>query len=212
MRLYVYYHDVSYDVIQSSHSLQTTTAQCAWWITKSLTDPRIVRLILPIPRVPMTMVPAFCACANSVITWPGLIPFSRNSFTTTCKYHHSNVTTCKHHHSNVTTCKHHHSNVITCKHHRSNVTTCKHHHSNVTTCKHHHSNVTTCKHHRSKVTTCKHHHSNVTTCKHHHSVKSKEGLWAFIHGKSRFSGLQSPLGITNGNRSHNKPLELIETI
>ena len=40
-------------------------------------------------------------------------------------------------------------------------------------------------------------------------VKSKEGLWAFIHGKSRFSGLQSPLGITNGNRSHNKPLELI---
>ena len=41
------------------------------------------------------------------------------------------------------------------------------------------------------------------------SVQSKEGLWAFIHGKSRFSGLQSPLGITNGNRSHNKPLELI---
>ena len=40
-------------------------------------------------------------------------------------------------------------------------------------------------------------------------VESKEGLWAFIHGKSRFSGLQSPLGITNGNRSHNKPLELI---
>ena len=43
----------------------------------------------------------------------------------------------------------------------------------------------------------------------HFNVKSKEGLWAFIHGKSRFSGLQSPLGITNGNRSHNKPLELI---
>ena len=43
----------------------------------------------------------------------------------------------------------------------------------------------------------------------HIHVKSKEGLWAFIHGKSRFSGLQSPLGITNGNRSHNKPLELI---
>ena len=41
------------------------------------------------------------------------------------------------------------------------------------------------------------------------SVKSKEGLWAFIHAKSRFSGLQSTLGITNGNRSHNKPLELI---
>ena len=41
------------------------------------------------------------------------------------------------------------------------------------------------------------------------NVKTKEGLWAFIHGKSRFSGLQSPLGITNGNRSHNKPLELI---
>ena len=40
-------------------------------------------------------------------------------------------------------------------------------------------------------------------------VKSKEGLWAFIHGKSRSSGLQSPLGITNGNRNHNKPLELI---
>ena len=45
--------------------------------------------------------------------------------------------------------------------------------------------------------------------KNHTGVKSKEGLWAFIHGKSRFSGLQSPLGITNGNRSHNKPLELI---
>ena len=44
------------------------------------------------------------------------------------------------------------------------------------------------------------------------SVKSKEGLWAFIHGKSHFSGLQSPLGITNGNRNHNKPLELIWTI
>ena len=41
------------------------------------------------------------------------------------------------------------------------------------------------------------------------NVKSKEGLWAFIHGKSRFSGLQSPLGVTNGNRNHNKPLELI---
>ena len=40
-------------------------------------------------------------------------------------------------------------------------------------------------------------------------VKSKEGLWAFIHGKSHFSGLQSPLDITNGNRNHNKPLELI---
>ena len=44
---------------------------------------------------------------------------------------------------------------------------------------------------------------------HESSVKPKEGLWAFIHGKSRFSGLQSPLGITNGNRNHNKPLELI---
>ena len=28
----------------------------------------------------------------------------------------------------------------------------------------------------------------------------------------RFFGLQSSLGITNVNRSHNKPLELIETI
>ena len=37
-------------------------------------------------------------------------------------------------------------------------------------------------------------------------------LWAFIGGFKRFSGLQSSLGITNVNRSHNKPLELIETI
>ena len=43
-------------------------------------------------------------------------------------------------------------------------------------------------------------------------VKSKEGLLAFIYGKSCFYGLQSPLGITNGNRNHNKPLELIWTI
>ena len=40
-------------------------------------------------------------------------------------------------------------------------------------------------------------------------VDSYKGLWAFTYGFKRFSGLQSSLGITNGNRSHNKPLELI---
>ena len=44
------------------------------------------------------------------------------------------------------------------------------------------------------------------------NVDSKECLWAFTYGFKRFSGLQSSLGITNGNRSHNKPLELIWTI
>ena len=44
------------------------------------------------------------------------------------------------------------------------------------------------------------------------SVDSKECLWACTYGFKRFSGLQSSLGITNGNRSHNKPLELIVTI
>ena len=48
-----------------------------------------------------------------------------------------------------------------------------------------------------------------TQADNHTHVKPMEGLWAFIHGKSCFSGLQSPLGITNGNSSHNKPLELI---
>ena len=43
-------------------------------------------------------------------------------------------------------------------------------------------------------------------------VDSYKCLWAFIGGFKRFSGLQSSLGITNVNRSHNKPLELIETI
>ena len=43
-------------------------------------------------------------------------------------------------------------------------------------------------------------------------VDSYKCLWAFIGCYTRFSGLQSSLGITNGNRSHNKPLELIETI
>ena len=40
-------------------------------------------------------------------------------------------------------------------------------------------------------------------------VDSKECLWACTYGFKHFSGLQSSLGITNGNRSHNKPLELI---
>ena len=43
-------------------------------------------------------------------------------------------------------------------------------------------------------------------------VDSKECLWACTYGFKRFSGLQSSLGITNGNRSHNKLLELIWTI
>ena len=41
------------------------------------------------------------------------------------------------------------------------------------------------------------------------NVDSYKCLWAFIGCYTRFSGLQSSLGITNGNRSHNKPLELI---
>ena len=41
------------------------------------------------------------------------------------------------------------------------------------------------------------------------SVDFKECLWACTYGFKHFSGLQSSLGITNGNRSHNKPLELI---
>ena len=40
------------------------------------------------------------------------------------------------------------------------------------------------------------------------NVDSYKCLWAFIGCYTRFSGLQSSLGITNGNRSHNKPLEL----
>ena len=44
------------------------------------------------------------------------------------------------------------------------------------------------------------------------SVASYKCLWAFIECLKRFFGLQSSLGITNVNRSHNKPLELIETI
>jgi len=44
------------------------------------------------------------------------------------------------------------------------------------------------------------------------SVDSYKCLWAFIECFKRFFGLQSSLGITNVNRSHNKPLELIETI
>ena len=43
-------------------------------------------------------------------------------------------------------------------------------------------------------------------------VDSYKCLWAFIGCYTRFSGLQSSLGNTNVNRSHNKPLELIETI
>ena len=44
------------------------------------------------------------------------------------------------------------------------------------------------------------------------SVDSYKCLWAFIGSFKCFSGLQSSLGITNVNRSHNKPLEPIETI
>ena len=46
----------------------------------------------------------------------------------------------------------------------------------------------------------------------HIVVDSYKCLWAFIECFKRFFGLQSSLGITNVNRSHNKPLELIETI
>ena len=44
------------------------------------------------------------------------------------------------------------------------------------------------------------------------NVDSYKCLWVFTGGFKCFSGLQSSLGITNVNRSHNKPLELIETI
>ena len=44
------------------------------------------------------------------------------------------------------------------------------------------------------------------------NVDSKECLWACTYGFKHFSGMHSSLGITNGNRSHNKPLELIWTI
>ena len=44
------------------------------------------------------------------------------------------------------------------------------------------------------------------------NVDSYKCLWEFIGCYTHFSGLQSSLGITNVNRSHNKPLELIETI
>ena len=44
------------------------------------------------------------------------------------------------------------------------------------------------------------------------NVDSYKCLWVFIGGFKCFSGLQSSLSITNVNRSHNKPLELIETI
>ena len=44
------------------------------------------------------------------------------------------------------------------------------------------------------------------------NVDSYKWLWAFIECFKCFFGLQSSLGITNVNRSHNKPLEPIETI
>ena len=43
-------------------------------------------------------------------------------------------------------------------------------------------------------------------------VDSYKCLWTFMECFKHFLGLQSSLGITNVNRSHNKPLELIETI
>ena len=41
-------------------------------------------------------------------------------------------------------------------------------------------------------------------------VDSNECLWVCTYGFKHFSGLQNSLGITNVNRSHNKPLEPIE--
>ena len=55
-------------------------------------------------------------------------------------------------------------------------------------------------------------HGRVGACVADTTVDSYKCVWAFIGGFKRFSGLQSSLGITNVNRSHNKPLELIETI
>ena len=43
-------------------------------------------------------------------------------------------------------------------------------------------------------------------------VDSYKCLWVFIECFKCFFGLQSSPGITNVNRNHNKPLELIETI
>ena len=60
-----------------NYFLQIITGQWAWWSTKSLTDPRIVRLMVPIPLVPMTMVPVLFSFATSVITWPGFMPCFR---------------------------------------------------------------------------------------------------------------------------------------
>ena len=62
------------------YCLQIITGQCAWCSTKSLTDPRIVHLILPILHVPMTTVVTCFSLAVSVIMWPGFIPCFRNSF------------------------------------------------------------------------------------------------------------------------------------
>ena len=52
-------------------------------------------------------------------------------------------------------------------------------------------------------------HYSVTFC---HFVDTVEVPQTVFWHYTRFSGSLSSLDITNGNRSHNKPLELIETI
>ena len=51
----------------------TMTGQWAWWTTKSLTLPRIVRRILPRPRVPITTIVAFSSSDTLQIISPGLL-------------------------------------------------------------------------------------------------------------------------------------------
>lgn len=65
--------------------LQTRTGQWAWWTTKSLTLPIIVRRNLPIPLVPVTTNVAFSFCATSTIAWPGLSAFSTLNSASICK-------------------------------------------------------------------------------------------------------------------------------
>lgn len=72
-------------IIYLSLCLQTRTGQWAWWTTKSLTLPIIVRRNLPIPLVPVTTNVAFSFCATSTMAWPGLSAFSTLNSASICK-------------------------------------------------------------------------------------------------------------------------------
>lgn len=71
--------------------LQTKTGQWAWWTTKSLTLPIIVRRNLPIPLVPVTTNVAFSFCATSTIAWPGLSAFSTRNSASICKNYNTGM-------------------------------------------------------------------------------------------------------------------------